>query len=174
MHLLGLLNGCDLAGTNGPNGLVGDDDRAEISHRPKQRRRIEGSLPVGRVNLLGNSLQLALDNILGLAALALLEGLSNARNDTETSTNSGAHLVRDELVGVAEEGAALRVTEDDPVHVGVFELVGRDLAGEGTARLGEAVLRGYLGRGLQRRLYLQEVQRRGGDDHFCNKSALCF
>jgi hypothetical protein len=44
------------------------------------------------------------------------------------------------------------VTKDDPVDIGVLELVGRDLTGESTGCLGEAVLGRDLGRLLEGRL----------------------
>lgn len=56
VDLLGLLGGSDLAGTDGPDGLVGDNNL--------------GPLLLGE--LLGGSVQLAGDNIDGLVGLALL------------------------------------------------------------------------------------------------------
>lgn len=56
VDLLGLLGGSDLAGTDSPDGLVGDDNL--------------GPLLLGE--LLGGSVQLAGDNIDGLVGLTLL------------------------------------------------------------------------------------------------------
>lgn len=56
MDLLGLLGGSDLAGTDGPDGLVSDDNLS----------------PLLLAELLGGSVELASDDVDGLVGLALL------------------------------------------------------------------------------------------------------
>jgi hypothetical protein len=56
------------------------------------------------------------------------------------------------------------VTENDPVDIGVLELVGRDLSGESTRCFSEAVLGRYLGRCLELGLNVQEVKSGRGDN----------
>jgi hypothetical protein len=125
------------------------------------------SLPVVGLNRRSNGLELPLDDLVGHALLPLLEALSNTSNDAQTRRDGRLGLVRDELVRVSEEGSALRVAEDDPVDVGVLELVRGDLAGESARGLGEAVLRGDLDGLLERVLDAQEVDRGRSDDDVC-------
>jgi len=73
---------------------------------------------------------LPLDNFLSLVSLPLLQGFSNTSNNTQTSFNSGLNLLSDKLVGIAKHGSSLGVTKDDPMDLGVFELVGRDFTSE--------------------------------------------
>lgn len=122
------------------------------------------SLPVSLLDLLGDSGKLALDDLLSVARLALLELLANAGNHLETSDERSLDLVGDNLVGLAKEGTALRVTENDPVDVGVFELVGRDFTSEGARGLGVAVLRRDLDGLFEGGLDLEKVERGRGDD----------
>jgi hypothetical protein len=65
------------------------------------------------------------------------------------------------------------VTEDDPVNIGVFELLWRDFSGKGTFELGVGVLGGNLDRLLDGFLDLQQVDGRRGNDDLCDLS-LCF
>ena len=128
------------------------------------------SLPVLGLDDVGNSVELSLDDLLGGSVLSLLEGLTDASNDAESGADGSLDLVSDELVAVSEEGSSLRVSEDDPVDVGVLELVGGDLSGEGTRSLGEGVLGGDLGRGVEELLDRKEVERRRSDDDLCGVS----
>ena len=61
-----------------------------------------------------------------------------------TLRERGLRLLRDELGRLAEDGAALGVAEDHVGDLGVGELGGADLAGEGARVLEVAVLRGEV------------------------------
>lgn len=122
MNLLRLLGGGDLAGANGPDGLVGDDDLAPV------------------LDLLADGSELVDDNLHGLASVALLEGLTAAQDDVDAAVKGSLGLVGDEGVGLLEDDAALAVAEKGPGDVGVLELRNGDLAGEGTVGLVEDVL----------------------------------
>ena len=65
-------------------------------------------------------------------------------NFSLTLRERGLRLLRDELGGLAEDGAALGVAEDHVGDLGVGELGGADLAGEGAGVLEVAVLRGEV------------------------------
>jgi hypothetical protein len=126
VNLLRLLGGSDLAGADGPDGLVGDDDLAPVLH------------------LLADGRELVDDDFHGLVGLALLESLANAEDDVDASVESGLGLVGDESVALLEDYAALAVADQSPGDVGVLELRGGDLAGESTVGLVEDVLGGDL------------------------------
>lgn len=117
MDLLGLLSGGDLAGTNGPDGLVSNDNLAPVA-----------DLLLESGKLVGNDLE-------GLARLALLKRLTAAPDDADTVLNGVLGLGGNNLVRLLEDGAALRVTQDGPVDAGVLELLNGDLASEGTVGL---------------------------------------
>ena len=149
MDLLGLLRGGDLAGTNGPDGLVGDDNLT----------------PVGDVGL--ERLELLADDVDGLTSLALLEALAAAPDDADVVLGGVLGLEGDGLVGLLEDGAALRVAEDGPVDVAVLELLNRDLASVSAVALVEDVLSGDLDVLVQ--VLADEVEVDGGrrDDDLC-------
>lgn len=151
MNLLGLLGGGHLAGTDGPDGLVRDDD----------------VLPGGlTVQLLLEGSELLGDDVDGLAGLALLEGLAAAPDDAHAVVGGVLGLGGDDGVRVAEVGAALGVAQDGPGDVAVLELGDRDFAGEGTVGLVEDVLRGDLDAGAEVLPDQEEVECWGGDDYF--------
>jgi len=56
------------------------------------------------------------------------------------------------------------MTKDDPVDIGIFELVGRDFTSEGSRCGGEAVLGRHLGWGLELGLDVEEVDGGWGYD----------
>lgn len=56
------------------------------------------------------------------------------------------------------------MTKDDPVNIGIFELVWRDFTCEGSRGGGEAVLGRDLGWGLELGLDVEEVDRGWGYD----------
>lgn len=126
MDLLSLLSGGDLAGANGPDGLVGNDDLA----------------PVG--DLRAEGLELLADDLDGLASLTLLEGLTAAPDDADAVLGSVLGLRGDNLVRLPQDGAALGVAKDGPVDVAVLELGDGDLAGESAIGFVENVLGGNL------------------------------
>jgi hypothetical protein len=126
VNLLRLLGGGDLAGADGPDGLVGDDDLAPV------------------LDLLGDGGQLGNDYLHGLVGLALLEGLTAAENHADAAVDGSLGLAGDEVVGLLEDDTALAVAEESPGDVGVLELGDGDLAGEGAVGLVEDVLGGDL------------------------------
>lgn len=126
MDLLGLLGGRDLAGADGPDGLVGDDDLAPV------------------LDLLADGGQLRNDDVHGLVGLTLLESLAAAENHADAAVDGSLGLVGDERVALLQDDAALAVAQEGPGDVGVLELLDGDLAGEGAVGLVEDVLRGDL------------------------------
>ena len=56
------------------------------------------------------------------------------------------------------------MTKDDPVDIGIFELVGRDFTSKCSRGGGEAVLGRDLGWGLELGLNVEEVDRGWGYD----------
>lgn len=147
MDLLSLLSGGDLAGTNGPDGLVGDDDLA----------------PVGDLTLEG--LELGGDVLDGLARLTLLKALTAAPDDTQAVLGGVLGLVGDDLVGLAEDGSSLGVTQDGPVDVAILELGDGDLSGVSAVGLVEDVLGSDLDVVLDGLLDEREVESGRGDDN---------
>ena len=72
----------DLTSSDGPDGLVGDDDVA----------------PLGLLKLISNCLKLSGVDLAGLASFSLLELLADACHDGDTIINSGLGLLGDVLV----------------------------------------------------------------------------
>lgn len=147
MHVLRLLSSSNLAGTNSPDGLVGDDNLAPV------------------VNVALEALKLLGNDIDSLASLALLEGLAAAPDDADAVLGSVGGLEGDGLVGLLEDGAALGVAEDGPVDVEVLELLDGDLAGVGAVGLVEDVLGGDLDVVLDALADEGEVEGGRGDDN---------
>lgn len=156
------------------------ESRVSQRHQPRAERgltRLVGDdnvLPVLLADDLGESVNLAVDDLLGPVRVALLERLADAEDDLNAGLerlrglvrgamsrqcySSGvwleawagrkrdkAHLLGDELVGLVEEGATLRVAEDDPVQADVLQL-GEPGEGKRTGTQG-SVLRGKASQG---------------------------
>lgn len=119
---LGVVGGGSKTGANGPDGLVGNDDAGPV------------------LDLVNDGLELALADVEGLVGLTLLKGLTNAENDVQAIVKGKLGLVSNELVRLLDDGAALGVTENDPLGTNVLDLVNRDLTSEGTVALVESVL----------------------------------
>lgn len=151
VDLLGLVGGGDLSGADGPDGFVGDDDVG----------------PVGELGLEGG--ELLADDVDGGAGLALLEALAAAPDDADAVVGGVLCLGGDGLVGLGEEGAALRVAEDGPGDAGVLELADADLAGEGAVGLVEDVLGGDLDVLAKEVAGEEEVEGGRGDDDLCGR-----
>lgn len=126
VDLLSLLSGGNLAGANGPDGLIGDDNLG----------------PVGNLGLEGG--ELLADHVDGLAGLTLLQGLAAAPDDADAVLSGVLGLGGNNLVALAEDGAALGVAQDSPVDAAVLQLGDGDLAGEGAIGLIVDVLGGDL------------------------------
>lgn len=149
MDLLGLLNGGDLAGANGPDGLVSNDN-------------------LGPVRDLGlESLELLANNLNGLAALALLKRLAAAPDDANAVFNGVLGLGGDGLVRLAEDGAAFRVAEDGPADLAVDELGDGQFTGKGTVGLVKDVLGSDANFGTEVLPDKGKVDGAGGDDDLC-------
>jgi hypothetical protein len=152
VDLLGLLDGGDLAGADGPDGLVGNNN----------------ALPVGRGELRGEGGELALNDGNGLAGLALGERLATAPDDAHAAVNGELGLGSHHLIRLAQQRTPLRVAQDGPVHAQVLELRHADLAGEGAVGLVIDVLRSHLDAGLGELFARElEIERRRGDDNLC-------
>lgn len=148
MYLLRLLGGCDLAGADGPDGFVRDHHLAPV------------------LDLLRDRLQLANDDVIGLARLALLKRLAAAENDGQAGGQSVGGLGGDERVALREDGAAFRVAEDGPRDARVEKLRGGDLAREGTVGSIKDVLCRDFKAGTEVLAGEEEVEGRRSDDDF--------
>lgn len=150
VDLLGLLGGGDLAGADGPDGLVGDDDLGPVG----------ADLGLEGVELLG-------DDGDGLAGLALLERLAAAPDDAQPAVGGDLGLGRDHLVRLAQDRATLAVAQDRPGHVAVLELLHRDLARVGAVGLVVDVLCCHLDVLVQRVTNVVQVQCWWRNDDLC-------
>lgn len=139
MDLLGLLGGSDFAGTNGP------DTVSKLGRRIRLAKDSPDRL-VGNDNLrpvldgVRHSLQLLGHDSNSAAGLPLLQALTTAENNAQSAISRGLCLASDERIVLLQDYSSLRVSKDRPGDTAVFELVGRDLAREGTIRLVEDVL----------------------------------
>jgi hypothetical protein len=149
VHLLSLLSRGNLAGTNGPDGLVGNDDLAPV------------------LDLLGDGAELVGDDLDGLVGLSLLERLANAQNNTQTVVEGSLGLGSDKVVRLVEHDTALRVAGQGPGDVGLLELRGRDLTCEGSVGLVKDVLGGNLEAGAEVLAGEEEVEGGRGNDDLC-------
>lgn len=100
------------------------------------------------------------------ARFTLLQALAAAQNDTDATLYRGQCFLRDELIFFSQDGAAFGVAKEGPGDVGVFELVDRDLAGEGAVGAVENVLGGDFDGGVQVFAGEEEVEGWWGDDDF--------
>ena len=115
----GLIGGSGLAGADGPDGLVGDDDVLQfVSGHAVQR-----------------DLDLHTDQLLGHALLALVEALADADDGLQAAGQSSLGALVDGLVGLGKVLAALAVADNDVLNAEVGQHVSADLAGEGTGLL---------------------------------------
>lgn len=151
MDLLSLLSGCNLSGTDSPNWLVGNHDLLPLLWR----------------DLLGDSGKLGGDDLDGVTLLALLEGLSAAEDDVDVLIEGGLGLVGDELIGLADDGTALRVADQGPVDVGILELGSGDLSSESSLLLVVDVLGGDSDLRLGLRAGESQVKCWWGNDNLC-------
>lgn len=149
VNLLSLLGGGDLASANGPDGFVGNDNLGPV------------------VDLGLEGLELLADNLNGLAGLALLEALTTAPDDVNAVLGSVLGLGGNNVVRLAEDGAALGVAKDGPVDVGVSQLGDREFAGECTVGLVVDVLGGNLDLLAKTLAGRDEVKGGGGNDNLC-------
>lgn len=110
MGLLSLIGSGDLASTDGPHGLVGNDD----------------VLPILLLEHVDHSLELSLADVHGLTALSLLEQLTNAQDDLDAVGKSDLGLLGNQLVRLSSDGvAALAVAHEGPVNTEVYSIIPR-------------------------------------------------
>jgi len=88
--------GC-LAGTNGPDGLISDNDVGPI---------LDGGL---------HSIKLLLEDVICLIGFPLLKSLTDAQNDLETSGLGALNLLRNGLISLIEELSTLGVANEGPL-----------------------------------------------------------
>lgn len=119
VHLLRLLGRGDLAGTDGPDRLVGNDDFG----------------PVAGADLGLEGIQLLGDNRNSRAGLALLERLTAAPDDADAVVDRELGLGGDGLVRLAQDRPPLTVAQNSPGDAAVEKLRHRDLTSEGTVGL---------------------------------------
>lgn len=76
----------------------------------------------------------------GLSSFSLLKALSQAYDGVETNFLGSGNLGGDGLVGFAVLDSSLRVADEDPLDIEIFELLTADLSSEGTVGCGAHVL----------------------------------
>lgn len=103
VDFLGLVGGGNLAGTDGPDGLVGNDNVGPV------------------LDLLGNGSELTEDNLGGLVGLTLLQLLADTGHDLEAGLEGVGNLGANLFIRLLEDLAALRVSENDPLNTEVLE-----------------------------------------------------
>ena len=113
------------AGADRPHGFVGDD------------RRDAGECPFCRGQ---RTVELAGQNVEGLAGVALSFGFADTYDGDEVCAERGGYFGLDHAVGLAQTVAAFGMTQNNVGGPGVGQHSGADLAGEGAAGLGVAVL----------------------------------
>lgn len=148
VDLLGLLGGSDLAGADGPDGLIGNDDL----------------LPLLLGKVLGDSSKLPSNDVDGFASLTLLQGLTNAKDDVQATINGSLGLASNELVSLLKDDTTLAVSDNDPVNLSILELLNANFTGESTVGLVEDILGSNANLGVGSLAGEEEVESGGGDD----------
>ena len=123
VHVLGLFGGSGLAGADGPDGLVSEDEFAEI---------FGSEMEESFLDLLGDYLVIS-------AVVTLFEFLADAEYGGETLCESQVDFGFEDFRGLAVVLTALRVAEDDISGTGRSHHVSRNLAGVGTLDMVGAV-----------------------------------
>lgn len=120
------------------------------------------------LDLVANRGKLLLNYGKGLTSLTLFESLSHAEDDFELIRQAGLDLFGNKLVGIAEQGASLGVTDDDPGDLAVAELLSADFACKSTRSNRVGVLGGDSQVGLSAGLDVvpdgDDVESRGCND----------
>jgi hypothetical protein len=150
MGLFSLRRGGHLAGANGPDGLIGNDD----------------AVPVSLGETSGDGGQLGGTHSHRGAILTLGELLANASNDRETGGDGSGGLLANNLIGlagIAKADAALRVASQGPLDVAVREHSGTGLASPRTVAVDTTVFGRNVDLGAERSLAL--VQEDGGNSN---------
>lgn len=148
VHLLSLLRRCNFTRSNRPDGLVGDNHFAPILDR------------------VGYGFELSQYHIHGLVAFSLLQRLSTAENDAQSSVECDFGLASHELVRLLENDSAFRMSEDGPGDVAVFELFDGDFSRKGSVGLVKDILGGHFDSGTKVLAGEEEVEGWWSDDYF--------
>src|SRR5690606_8354792 len=147
---VGFAAGGGLAGSDGPDGLVGDHQLAGIVE----------------LQPLDDGPDLPAHHLLRLAAPALVQGLADAGDDADPFRQGRLGLPADVLVGLVEVGPPLRMPDDDVVAAQVFQHHRRDLAGVRPLVRPEDVLGAQLDPGAFDHLgHRVERGKRGAEHH---------
>ena len=109
MGLLGHLGGCGFSSADGPHGLVGNDDAVPVRDGGEE------------------GVELGLEDVIGGAGLAVLEGLTDADDGVEASILSLLDLLRNTFISLLEKLPTLRVSNNAPPKLEVLDLVSGDL-----------------------------------------------
>src|SRR5271157_1561036 len=112
MHFLGLLRRRRPAGTDRPNGFIGNNDRFYII----------------RGEIIQSLFYLPFDNGKSPACLPLLEGFTYAEYGLQIEGDGGLELSINGIIIFAKDGSALRMTHDDVLTSGIYEHGGRYLS----------------------------------------------
>mmetsp|Transcript_88654 Transcript_88654/g.173387 ORF Transcript_88654/g.173387 Transcript_88654/m.173387 type:complete len:290 (+) Transcript_88654:120-989(+) len=148
VRLLRLVRRGHLAGADGPDGLVGDDDVVPV------------------LDLRDHSGQLPLVHLVRLPRLALLQQLADAEDHLHALLLADLHLLRRDLVGVAVLRAALGVADERPTDAEVGEVLRAPLPGESAEARGRDVLGGHgHAQALDALLHHRDVQGRRADEN---------
>ena len=115
-----------LAGTDGPDGLIGDDDVGHL---------LGGQVEQGVADF-------GTDNLLERTVLALLEALAAAEDHLQAVLQGQVNLGLEHLIGLVVVATALAVTQDHVVGARRGNHSGRNLTSVGTAGVVGAVLSG--------------------------------
>ena len=124
MNLFSLLGGSGLAGADGPDGLVGDDD----------------VLPLLGAQVEYAALELCLADSLLLVGFALCQALADAEDYLQTVGQSQIHLLLEDGGCLVVVLTTLAVAQDDVLGAGALDHGGAHLTGVGSALLVGAVL----------------------------------
>ena len=141
----------NLAGANGPNRLVRDDDL----------------FPVVLFDSFVDSVELLRNDLDGRALLSLFQALSATEDDADTARHRSKGLLGDEFVLLSQDGSPFGVAKQCPCDARVFELLNRDLACEGSIRPIKDILSGHLDGGIKMFSREKQVERWRRDDDFC-------
>lgn len=145
MSLLSDLGGGSKASTDGPDGLVGNDDLGPV------------------LALLSNSVQLSRVDGLGLARLTLLLLLTDAGKHGHAVVQSDLGLLSNIRVSLAVERSSLGVAGKGPADAGVLDHGTGELAGESTIASQREVLGSNVHVVANSSLHGGQVKGSGGD-----------
>lgn len=148
MSILSNFRSSSLTSSNCPNRLIGNDDAAPVLYRALE------------------CFKLSLQDIIGLLSLSLSKGLTDANNRVETNFLSLRDLGSDQFIGLTVVSSSLRVTDNDPVDIEIFQLVSADFTGESTLSASAHVLTGNLDLSVEQSLHGSDMNGDRSDDNF--------